>query len=127
MDESRTEQATPQKLARARAQGLVATSAPLTFGAALFALLAGFALGGERLLGGLRALVLYGLGAAGRGAPLSDLGWRPAADQVAFGLLGVLLASAAAAALVGTLQTGALFSAGAVRPAFERLHPGERL
>lgn len=130
MDEPRTEQASPQKLARARRRGLVARSPDLCAGASVLAFACVLPLAGEPLLGALRALLRAGLVAAavapGAAAhPLAPLA-TPLRD-VAFALALPLAAAFAGAALAGVVQVGPLVSAAAVAPDLRRLRAGERL
>ena len=67
MQEPRTEQATPRKLARARSRGVVARSPDLSAGAAVLAVAAALLWSGSSLLDALRALLRAGL--IGRAAP----------------------------------------------------------
>ncbi len=143
MQEPRTEQATPRKLARARARGVVARSPDLSAGAAMLALAAALLWGGERLFEALHALVRAGLTAAavsvgsgtasalrgGASLPSSNpllLLAEPARDA-AFALLVPLLAAFAAASLAGLVQVGPMFASAAVAPDLHRLAPAERL
>jgi flagellar biosynthetic protein FlhB len=129
MDERRTEQASPRKLARARSRGVVARSPQLCAGAAVLAFACVLPFAGERLLAALRALVMAGLAAAavpGTAAhPLAPLA-QPARD-VALALAVPLAAAFAAAALAGVAQVGPLFSTAAIAPDLRRLDASEQL
>src|SRR5687768_5071032 len=127
MDEPRTEQASPRKLARARSRGLVARSPDLCAAAAVLACACALLAGGERLLAALRALLLAGLNAApAAGAhPLTPL--AGALRELAFALAPPLLAAAFGAALAGFVQVGPLFAGAAIAPDLRRLTPGDRL
>jgi flagellar biosynthetic protein FlhB len=129
MQESRTEQATPRKLARARSRGVVARSSALSAGAAVLATAAALLWSGGRLLESLRAMLRAGLGAAATMSssadPLASL-LQPARD-VALALSVPLLAAFVAAWLAGVVQVGPMFAGAAVMPDLRRLNARERL
>jgi flagellar biosynthetic protein FlhB len=127
MDEPRTEQATPQKLARARREGLVPKSPDLTGAAVVLALVGALGLAGPSLLFALRQLMLRALRAAGQPAvPAAQVLGEPL-RQLALWLLCPLLALAFAAVLAGFLQVGPLLAGRAIAPDLRRLDPFERL
>jgi flagellar biosynthetic protein FlhB len=127
MDEPRTEQATPQKLARARREGLVPRSPDLTGAAVLLALLGALGVAGPSLLFALRELMSRALRAAAEPAvPALQVLGEPL-RQLALLLLYPLLAVAFAAFLAGFLQVGPLLAARAIAPDLRRLDPLERL
>jgi flagellar biosynthetic protein FlhB len=129
MHESRSEQATPRKLARARSRGVVARSPDLSAGAAVLAVAAALLWSGGSLLDALRKLVRAGLaaaaGASSSADPLAPLA-EPARD-VALALSVPLLAAFVAAWLAGVVQVGPMFAGAAVAPDLRRLNARERL
>jgi flagellar biosynthetic protein FlhB len=129
MDEPRTEQPTPRKLARARRHGVVAHSATLTAATAALALLGSLLWIGPRLTHALQQLLLAGLASAAApdasGGPLLALAMP--ADHAARLALCPLLAVALGAWLGGLLQVGPLFASAALTADPRRLDPAQRL
>lgn len=127
MDEPRSEQPTPRKLAEARRRGQVAASPLLSAGAAALAASAALSWSGPALFAACDRLVRAALHAvaltpartalAALADPLRELAWT---------LLPVLLAPCAAAVLAGVIQVGPLFATGALRPDLGRVDPRSR-
>jgi flagellar biosynthesis protein FlhB len=127
MDEPRTEQATPRKLARARAHGVVPQSSGLVAAAVMLALLGSLGFISAGLLHAFQQLVLTSLTAAAEpGSPVPEVLAAPA-QQVAWLTSLLLLALAFAALLASFLQVGPLLSVSAIALDFGRLDPQQRL
>jgi flagellar biosynthetic protein FlhB len=120
----RTEQPTPRRLRRARQQGHVAVSRDLSAAFGFAAVVAVFAATASTGVARMRALFQQALAAA----PVHDTAYFSVAGrgaaQVLFSVLVVPLGAALVVGIViGLLQTGGMFSWGAVRPDVSRLSP----
>ena len=129
-DLDRNERATSHKLEKAHQRGAVARSAEVVFLGILLAAAACVHGLGERLLGGLGAVLARGLSGAGRGglgaaAALHELGHglQAGAALVASIVFAVWVAAVGAA----VLQVRGVFSAHPLRPDFSRLSPAHGL
>ena len=127
MDDSRTEPATPRKLARAREQGQTPRSPDLIVAGGLLALAGSLLAFGGQLFAALVALLRQALRAAAEpGGPALSLVanrvWETAV-LCTYLLCAVVLGTV----LAGFVQVGPRFAAAAFSPDAQRLDPTERL
>lgn len=126
--QSKTEQPTNKKLRDARKKGEVWHSKDLTATLAIMLALVLFALGGMGLVQRLGALLARAAGAdfTALDEPAMLLQWTRGLLAEAAWICGVIvLLMAAAAALIGSIQVGAVFSLEPVKPQLSRLNPVE--
>ena len=127
MDESRTESASPRKLARARRQGVVPKSPDLVAAAVLFALLGSLLVFGGRLLSAFQTLLSRVLEAAAAPHPPGPAWLLPELRDLLSLALVPLLAVVLAALLASVLQVGPLWAPRSVAPDVKRIDPRARL
>lgn len=127
MDESRTEPATPKKLARARQQGQSPRSPDLCAAAGVLALVGALLVLGTQLSGALQELLRRALlAAAAPDGPVVSALTTPARETAM--LVGyALCAVAIASGLAGFVQVGPGFASAAFAPDAQRLDPMQRL
>lgn len=120
--ETRTEQPTPRRIARARREGEVAMSRDLVAGLAFASACAVLILGGNAWVGGLAAYLRMALADAAGGRTISkSLGMALHAGLWALG--PALVAATATAILAGLAQSRGLFATARLRADARRLRP----
>lgn len=119
-----TEEASPQRIQKAREEGRVALSRDAVGAASLLAGLGAFSASREGLLRAFRSSLTLSLEAArGAPAPSPTQALGAALTEALTALVAPLAAAAAAAVFVGALLSGFLFAPGAAMPKLERLDP----